>query len=856
MKYLLLSSSFIFSLSVYAQVEGVPPRNDFQNGKTLSYLNELQGKVIDLQNSKPITAATVQIYIPLPTGDSLIGAMLTRSNGDFKFDRLPSVDTLKVVASFVGHTNVERVIPFAGQATPGQAVTKDIGNIILPRNSETLEGVVVTALQPKMRLGIDKKIFDVGQTLTASGGTAVDVMKSIPSLSVDVEGNVEFRNSSPTIFIDGRPTVLTLEQIPADDIDRVELISNPSAKYDASSGGGIVNIILKKNKRTGLNGMVSLTGGLPETFRGSTNLNLRQGKLNFFVSGSYSTGNSTAKESSDRKNLDNDIVQDYFNQQSVNRRGRNFKSIRGGLDYFIDNRNTITFSQSFFQGNFTNHEGQDQKFLNQNKELIRYGDRTSDSRHKFNRNSSQVLFTHQFPETGKKLDVSAQYNYGGSQSEDHINNQFYHPDDSQTGPANIVRNEGDNDDNEFTGSVDFVNPINEHTRIESGLRTNIKDYSNIFNTYSLTDGSEIKLPLSNNYKYLQQIHAAYVTYTGMLGSIGYQLGLRGEYSKFDGTLIDSAQKFGYEYPSKLSNIWDALFPSIFLSKKINERDEIQLNYSRRVRRPNFWQISPFIDIEDPLNVQKGNPGLRPEFRNSFEFNYSNNYGKNSNFLAALYYRNNMGDITRYSDTLTAQQYAQLRNSAVDPNAILNTYINSQSSNQLGLELTLQQKFSSNLEITPSASFSYRKVNANVNDLNLTNEGFNWRGEVRANYKVKSERSVIFRNMSFEFSGEYESPQVLPQGKNLEQYEVDLGFRKDILNKKGTITFSVDDLFNTDRHGTVYDTESFYQESFRRWRVRSFRLTFSYKFGNSDFTLFKRHNPGDSGGEDIEGGGLR
>jgi outer membrane receptor protein involved in Fe transport len=847
LKYLLLFASLIFSFGVYAQIESAPPMGNSHNS------NELQGKVIDLQNSKPITAATVQIYIPSPKGDSLIAAMLTRSNGDFKFEKLPSADTLKLIVSFVGHTNVERIISFASQGTPSQLVNKDIGNIILPRNTETLEGVVVTGLQPKMKLGIDKKIFDVGQTLTASGGTAVDVMKSIPSLSVDVEGNVEFRNSSPTIFIDGRPTVLTLEQIPADDIDRVELISNPSAKYDASSGGGIVNIILKKNKRKGLNGMVSLTGGLPETFRGSANLNLRQGKLNFFLSGSYSSGNSDAKESSDRKNFKDGIVQDYFNQKSINGRGRAFKSIRGGVDYFIDNRNTITFSQGFVQGNFTNHEAQDQKFLDQNKDLTRYGDRVSDSKHQFTRNSSQIFFTHQYPKTGKKLDVSAQYNYGGSESEDHINNQFFYPDDSEAGLPNVVRNEGDNDDNEFTASVDLVNPINDHTKIETGLRTNIKDYSNIFNTYSLTGGGEIKLPLSNNYKYLQQIHAAYITYTGMMGSIGYQLGLRGEYSNFDGTLVDSAQKFGYEYPSKLSNIWDALFPSVFLSKKINERDEIQINYSRRVRRPNFWQISPFIDIEDPLNLEKGNPGLRPEFRNSFEFNYSNNYGSNSNFLAALYYRNNMGDITRYSDTLTAEQFAQLHNSAVDPNAILNTYINSQSSNQLGLELTLQQKFS-NLEITPSASLSYRKVNANVNDLNLSNEGFNWRGEVRANYKVKSERSALFRNMSFEFSGEYESPEVLPQGRNLEQFEVDLGLRKDILDKKGTITFSVDDLFNTDKHGTVYDTESFYQESFRRWRVRSFRLTFSYKFGNSDFTLFKRHNTGGSGGEDIEGGG--
>lgn len=848
MKHLLLSASLLFSLGTFAQMEGTrTATGNFQNGNALVSKNELQGKIVDVENGKPIAAATVQLYIPTPAGDSLIGAMLTRPNGDFKFEQLPFADTLKLSITFVGHSNVERLVPFAVERAPGQFVQKDIGNIILPRDAERLEGIVVTALQPKMQLGIDKKIFDVGSSLSATGGTAVDVMKSIPSLSVDVEGNVEFRNSTPTIFIDGRPTVLTLEQILASDIDRIELISNPSAKYDASTGGGIVNIILKKNRRKGLNGMVSLTGGLPETFRSGINLNLRQGKLNFFLSGNYSTGNSKSDGSSYRKNLDNGIVQDYFNQESINHRSRTHKSIRGGVDYFIDNRNTITFSQAFMQGEYKNNEVQKQEFLDANKDLIKYGDRDAQSRFLYTRNSSEIFFTHQFPKKDKKLDVSAQYNYGGMESWDRINNQFFYPDGTETGPANVVRNEGDNTNNEFTASVDFVDPINERSKIETGLRTNIKDVSNIFNTYSLAGGGETKLPLSNNYKSTEQTHAAYITYTGMLGTIGYQLGLRGEYSKFSGTLVDSAQHFGYEYPL-------ALFPSIFLSKKINERDEIQLNYSRRVSRPRFWQISPFIDIEDPLNLEKGNPGLRPEFRNSFEFNYSNSYGRNSNFLAVLYYRNNVGDITRYSDTITTELYEQLHNSGVDPNAILNTFINSKSSNQVGLELILQQKFSSNLEITPSASVAYREINADINDLNLSNEGFNWQGEIKANYRITSKRSAFFKNMSFELGAEYESPEVFPQGKNLSEFEVGLGIRKDILDRKGTLSFSVNDLFNTDKHGTIYDTDNFYQESYRRWRVRSFRLTFSYKFGNSDFSLFKRHGRG--GGEDFEGGGFR
>ena len=493
---------------------------------------------------------------------------------------------------------------------------------MMNRVAKTLKDVTIVLNKPALQMGIDKKIFDVNRSISSKGGTAVDVMKNIPSVSVDVDGNVELRNSSPTIFIDGRPTILTLDQIPADNIDRIELITNPSAKYDASTTGGIINIILKKNKRTGLNGLFSAAAGTQGILSGNGNLNLRQGKLNFFLSGGYHRSDGKSNSESYRQNKSNGIVDNYFNQYSNNDRSRKFTSARFGLDYFIDNRNTLTLSQGLFQGRFANDESQNQQYLDGNKLMTEIGDRTSKENFQFNRYNTQANYTHKFPKEGEEIDGSVNVSYGNVKSNAAILNNFYFPDGSLYSDPNNVRNEGANDNNQVTAKIDFVNPQKNENKIETGLRSYINNYSSYFNSFSVVNGVETKLPLSNNYKYTEVVHAAYFTYTGKISSIGYQAGLRGEYSKFTGTLIDSAQKFGYEYPDQIKNIWDALFPSLYLSKKLNENEEIQLNYSRRVHRPNFWQLNPFIDINDPLNIQQGNPKLKPEFTNSMEFNYS------------------------------------------------------------------------------------------------------------------------------------------------------------------------------------------------------------------------------------------
>ncbi len=848
MKHFFIFFSFVFVVdNLFAQIDKEPLPSIESEVIQFKSSNSLSGKVVDIQTNKGLEAASIQLFSHTLDSashlskDSLIAAMLTKPNGDFQFRNLRFFQNLRLKISSVGFSLYDHIFPFANAKNLQDDIEKDLGNITMSRQNEKLQTVTIIADRPALRMGIDKKIFDVGKSLTSKGGTAIDVMKNIPSVSVDVDGNIELRNSAPTIFIDGRPTILTLDQIASDDIERIEIITNPSAKYDASSTGGIINIILKKNKRHGINGVVSLSGGIPKNYSGNANLNLRQGKFNFFVSGHYSYSDNDARSRSFRQNKSNGIVDDYFYQHSFNNHLRQFTSIRGGFDFFMDNRNTFTLSQGYVDGRFTTTEDQDQQYMNNNNQPEKTGSRTSNSYFQFKRNNSQLFYTHKFPKDGEQLDVSVNVNYGNVNNNSSIFNRFYKPDGSMQGDMNHVQNNGANTNNQVTSKIDFVNPLGEDKKLEAGFRSYINNYRSYFNSFSINNGIETKLPLSNNYKYTENVQAGYITYTGKLKSIGYQAGLRGEYSKFTGTLIDSSKKFGYEYPSSVKNIWDALFPSLYLSKKMNETDEIQLNYSRRIRRPNFWQLNPFIDINDPLNIQQGNPELKPEFTNSLEFNYSKNFKDNSNFLGVIYYRNTRGDITRYSDTISDAQFQQLQNAAVDPNAILNTYINSRSMNNAGIELTLQQKFGVNFDITPSFNLGYRKVNANHKGIDLSNEGIDWSSKLTANYKIISNaESSIFNKLSFQVTGEYRSPRVIPQGKRLENFSADFAMRKDLFNDKGSLTFSVNDVFDSQRYGVIYDTESFYQETFSRRRVRSFRLTFSYKFGNSEFSLFKKN----------------
>jgi outer membrane receptor protein involved in Fe transport len=815
----------------------------------------IYGKVIDSKTNKGVEAASVQVFIRTNDSlekvkkDSLIGGMLSKPNGDFNFDNLPLIDTFKFIISAVGFKPLQLEVFL----DPSLAFNeKDVGNLKIQQDAAFLSAVTVVATRPGLEMGIDRKVFNVEKNLTATGGTAIDVMKGIPSVTVDVEGNVLLRNNTPQIFVDGKPTILTLEQIPADNIERVELITNPSAKFDAASTGGIINVVLKKNKRLGLNGIASAGIGSPDIRNANLTLNLREGKFNVFGSGSYNHSGGKASSQTLRQNKDHGIIQNYFNQYSLRERIRDFTSVRFGFDFFMDNRNTISLTQNFVKGKFSSSEVQDQEYRNSLGMLDRKGDRNSDDKSRFNRSNTQFVFTHKFTKPGQQLTADVNYSSGSGNEASNILNTYFYPDGREFDLPDKVRNNGSNKNNQLTAQIDFVNPNGEDSKFEAGLRTFINNFTSEFNAFAIDSiGFAKKLSLSNNYNYDELINAVYATYSNKWKKVSYQIGLRAEHSRFKGELPDSARKFGYEYPDAFKNLFDALFPSIFLTKELNEGEDVQINYTRRIRRPDFWRLNPFIDINDPVNLRQGNPNLRPEFTNSFEFNYNKKYVRGS-FLGVIFYRNTQGDITQYSDTISAAQYQQLNNAAIDPNAILNTFINAQSTNSLGAELTLQHTLAKNFDIVPTIELQYQKVNAKINDLDLSNEGFVYEAKLIANYKIETKRSKLFNNLGFQLIGEYESWEILPQGKRKPQYVLDAAIRKDFLkNNKASLTFSVNDVFNSHRFGTIYDTETFYQDSYRRRNVRGFRLSFSYRFGDSDFKLSRRDRDSETSEEPEE-----
>lgn len=812
-----------------------------QTGTVAGSLQSATGK-------KPIVAATVEV---MDRSGLRVKVALSGEDGSFSIDKLPMDKTFQLSITVLGFKDY--ALPIDWKKANREGIL-NLGKIGLAEEVKALDNVVVTGKRKAFEMKLDKRVFSPEAQITAKGGTAIDVLKNVPSLSVDAQGGVELRGSSPQIFVDGRPTILTLEQIAADDIEKVEVITNPSSKYDAGSSGGILNIVLKKNKARGLNGNASAGFGYPDILTGYLGLNIRQKKLNFFVTGNYNQSGGLARGETNRTNLDDGLPTTSFSQVSYNDRLRKNASGRVGIDYFPDDKNTLTLSYGMSGGDGKSIGDQQQLFYNADGSANGTGDRDETYNWNWNNSSTQFLYKRTFKKKGSELTADLTYNL-----KDDINNSFYtnyyYPASPLQPPVKSeVRNDGGSNSTQVTAQMDYVNLFgeDEDAKFEAGLRYYTNNSNSFFNAYSVGNGSESKLPFSNNIKYRENISAAYANYGNRVKSLGlsYMAGLRFEYSEFNGMMIDSAIEFGYKWPGEPKDFLKSLFPSLYLTKDLGGGNQVQLNYARRIRRPNFWQLNPFVDISDPFNIRMGNINLTPESIHSFELNFNREY-KQGNFMVSAYYRNSQDDITRYSDTLTEEQYEALDNAAVSPNAILNTFINAEYSRRMGVELTLQQKFGEQFDIMPSVNFQYRKVKANVGMLDLNNEGFNWETQLTANYRVASKKKWL-NKLAWQLTGEYESPEVVPQGRTIPEWRVDMGLRKDFLkNNKASLVFSVDDIFNSRRWGSNLETPNFIQESYSRWNVRTFRLTFSYRFGSSDFQLLNKRR---GGGEEGNGGG--
>lgn len=784
---------------------------------------ELLGKLLDDQTGKPVEYASVALLSP----DSVVlTGMLSKPNGDFDFRQLkPGNYILKIY--------------FIGYETYFQAVSvkrsTDVGNIRLKASATALETVEVVGEKPAFTMEIDKRVFNVDKNLASIGGTATDVLRQVPSVNVDIDGNVSVRNGSPTIFIDGRPSTLTLDQIPADAIASVEVVTNPSAKYDAEGMSGILNIVLKKNRRTGVNGLVNAGISTTRSSNAGVDLNVREGKINLFMNYNLRDRRSPMTSNMFRKNLSDDTTT-YMDQYQDGEFGRKFQSGRIGFDWFIDNRNTITVSQGITAGDFNNLNAQTIYDLDEHQNRVRYAEGRNDSKRQFRNYSTQVGYKRTFSKEGRELTADFTYNRANSENRDDYNLQYFdmqhQPISSPIQPELRYAN-GNGNTSYYTGQIDFVNPLTEKSKIEAGLRTNSRTFNNVLSTYGRDFDSGAFLydsALSNDYHYTEQINAAYLSYTGAFGNFGFQTGLRAEQSFYSGELRNVKDaNYKIDYPI-------SLFPSIFLTQKFKGDHELQLNYSRRIRRPWFRDLLPNIEY-NANSASRGNPALQPEFTNSFELSYLKDFERKHSVLASIYYRNTPNAITDFFVDTVLNLDGQERN------VVLRYPINASVRNSYGLEVTMRNQLTKNWDVTTNVNFAQTKIDAE----DLSNAGFVWFGKINSNTKLPW-------NLTLQVTGEYESKRIEPQGEDAPEYQIDVAIKKDFFEKKNfSVSLGLNDIFNWDRDLSYTRTTFSESERYRKRVSRELRLNVSWRFGKMDTNIFKRKRGGDNGGEGEMGG---
>ena len=878
--------SFFFTLTILAQAPGGQPGGKpgapgAQGGaprQAPPSIGRAYGKVTDSTGAAIQATAVVLKSTVDPTTKKkklvLLKGMDTKANGEFDFEDLPIVAPLVVRISATGYKTQDvsfTIMPAQAAAAPapaGQAnanpmanlpsFDKDLGAIKLNLDVTQLAAATVTGKTPPMKLELDKKVFNVAQNIVSAGGTGVDVMRNVPSVNVDIDGNVTLRGSSPTIFIDGRPTTLTLDEIPADAIESVEVMTNPSAKYDASGGGaGILNIILKKNRKQGYNGSLSAgfdSHGAPNALAG---FNIRQGKVNFTLNGLYNGMNSKTVGNTNRYSY----LQDQKNpnlldttqllQGDLQRNKGHFIFGQIGTDWFVSNKTTLSASYIRVQGSFkpTDVSQIQSNYISYLGDSTIFSTRYTNSGRTFHVNGGQAGMKHSFDKKGEEW--TADFSYFGVNADltsQYTTDYYQGQPGSPTAFQTLQRTVGSAAPHFYTIQTDYTDPLGEKTKLEAGLRASIQHLSNYNETDTLNSAGEYlndSLVLSD-YTSDNSVYAAYVNFTSAIGNFGYAIGLRAESSRYTGSLLNTGQNFKNTYPL-------SLFPSIFLSEKFKHDQELQLSVTRKINRPSFFQLIPYTDYSDSLNITRGNPNLVPEFTYNTELSYMKTFPHNNTLLISTYYKYTSNLITRYQDSGV--------NPAGNP-VLINTYENANNAYTVGGEVTSTNTLTKWWDI----SLNLNVYNSHINTTNLKEPSqaalWSWFGKFNSNFKVPG-------NITIQLTAIYQSKTNLPVNLNNNQfgppnsttqsssqgyikpyYGFDLAVKKTFLkNQAASITASMTDIFRT-RWSDQYSSSQFFTQEYDRLKdPQLFRLVFAYRFGKMDLNIFKRKDMNSSGMQD-------
>lgn len=758
----------------------------------------ITGKVIDSITQNPIEFAVIALY--QAKDSSLVNGTTTDINGNFNLKH-KGVGNFYIKISFVGYAN-KTVSDILLNPRSGK-FTIDLGTIMIRPSSFVLEGVAVVAEKPMIELQADKRVVNVDQILTAKGGTAIDVLENVPGVEVDDEGNVSLRgNQNVTILIDNRPVALLgdnktiLEQINAEEIENIEILSNPSAKYNPEGTSGILNLKLKKQKSFGLNSMIRISGGLmnknvqdfsnfkplfsPLSAMLAVSYDIKKFTFNIQYSASYRKHYMNGTTYTENYNLD---ALHYLNQNNYSNHGGWNQNIQGTIEWRPNNNNTIGLNASYRyrvdkeESNTWVEYSDTLKNPTQIYNIIETADDTSSNL------SLALYYTHKFPKKDHKLEINAAVYPSYSPEYSLLKRNYYESDHvtPSTTQSSIWNKTYELTDN-IQGylKIDHTYPFNDSTKIESGFESNLRKYDMDTRYYNYLFNENtyiIDTAQSNHFLYDEFVNALYFVFNTKIKKWGLSLGVRGE-------MVNTNPR---EYNSNdNNNTYYSLYPSGALSYNINKNQQIQFIYSRRVNRPWFWYLNPHTDYSSYPYLRSGNPYLKPEYINSFELSFMQ-YFKKGLITPSLFYRNTTDMISSYIKQITDTVY-------------LTTYENYKSSSSYGLDLTFQYKLFDFWNLMLNTVFYYNIIDGSNIDATVKSESYGGFARLNNQFKFK-------KNWSMQWMIIYNMPSETGQGKRGSFLGSHLSVQKSW--NRLDIGITVRNLFNTARFKVEYYQPSYY-----------------------------------------------
>jgi len=865
---LFLISHFSFLTSFAQQPGGGMRPGSGQGGQMpdLGSMGAVIGMIVD-ENKAPVQYAT--LYVMNAADSTTITGGISDENGRIVIIDIPW-GTYFVQVNAMGYSK-----HFTSEFTLTQSNPRYMmRQFAVTQRPQQLKGIEVSTQKEMLQQNLDKKVYNVENSIVTEGATAVQALAEIPSVDVDIEGNVSLRGSgNVTVLVDGRPTNLTLDQIPASEIESVEVITNPSARLDPDGMGGVINVILKKKKQPGFNAY--FTGGMATSvFQNklyvdggnlSVNLNYTYHKITTFLnynfrSGQWRNAGELERTSWFQKNEQSPADSTYLNQTNKSNSQFFGNNIRAGLDYLINNQNTLSFSFGY-----NRYDNKDTSNLSANNMRWMFNDKLSFNSYQQNGGgnrygnnfSGNISYKKTFDKKGMELTSDLYYTEIFGKSGNQFLQHFTLPD---TLPNYYQKTNTDMRNRTSTAQVDFITPVGNGGRIETGYKLS---YRSIWQDYRLFYGNSYhdfseSVQQRNNFLYQELINSAYFIYSNSFWKVlKVQLGLRGEFANTWSELNpDNAESKSYSKDYlKPKNI---LYPTAHIRYDINSNHSLQLSFSRRVTRPRFWSLNPFVDISDKQNLRMGNPDLGPEFANNLELGYSMNI-KSSSFSATVFYRQRTDLITRYTEMRQAYIkdgliYYTLIDDEIYTLPIEENYLgldtftytltssqNLNKSQSIGLELLYGQRLFGFWRINFSGDCYYVKINSNdLIDPNLSddwaygfrlNQTFNlpksW--DLQLNFRFRS-RSITTGSMGWGGGG-------VGQGRRNAQYSLNFGVKKSFLKSNAmSVSLNIRDLiYNPRTIVTSYDytkpTNGYYSTS-TRWRsVLQANLTLTYRLNN-------------------------